>query len=134
MQEQESEIKRVTTKISQTAQAEELSVSETASRTSAVSLGTPSPPQSEFWITDNDSYRIAGPPPKIPPDTETERRKANPVQWSIWQPADRLKRAAAGFEGKRTVTTLDRVFIRRPMSQFWIDAKGVMAVTIASVY
>jgi hypothetical protein len=119
------------THIGQKIRDQESSVSDTDPTRSAVYLGTPDPSRSDFRASGLEKYRIAGTPRKVPPDNEMEMRMAG----SVWQPADRLlKRVAAGFEGKRPVATFDPMVIRRPMSQFWLDAKGVMAVTIASVY
>jgi hypothetical protein len=117
--------------IGQKIKDQESPVADTAPTISAVYSGTPDPSRSDFRVSGPERYRIAGTPQKVPPDIEMERRMAGPV----WQPADRLlRRVAAGFEGKRPVTTFDPMVTKRPMSQFWVDAKGVMAVTIASVY
>jgi hypothetical protein len=112
-------------------EGQEPPVAGTASTISAVYQGTPSPARSDFRTSNIVGYRIASPPRKAPPDIEIKKRMAN----SIWQPAERwLKRVAADFEGTRPVTTFDPMVIRRPISLFWADTKGVMAVTIASVY
>jgi len=109
----------VSTHIVQEVHTRSLSVPDTASTTSCVYSRTPSPSQSDFLddcTSDSDS------------EVQFSGHNSAP---RAWQPIDRLfKRVSVGFGGD---TRPRPVVVRRPVDQFWMDAKGVMAVAIASI-
>ena len=65
------------------------------------------------------------------PDTTADTTARNSFIGDVWLSFDHMiKHVAAVFEGK---TTPRKTVVRRPLSRFWVDAKGVMAVAIASM-
>jgi len=89
--------------------------------------------QSDFWLTSSIGYRVIGPFPEIPPDTEVKSTINSSRRRIVGFPFDRmLSQAGDGVEGMLIRRSFDPA-LRRPMGQFWVDAKGVMAVFIASV-
>jgi hypothetical protein len=89
--------------------------------------------QSDFRLTDPLGYRVIEPFPEIPPDTEVKSTMNSSRRRIVWFPFDRmLSQVGDGVEGMLMIRLLNPA-LRRPMNQFWVDAKGVMAVFIASV-
>lgn len=70
-------------------------------------------------------------PEKSSPDTAASTSARTSIICDVWLSIDHmLKHVAAGFEGK---TMSKQIVMRRPLARFWVDAKGVMAVAIASM-
>lgn len=132
MQRSSTEPIRISTEIVQNVQGRTLSDPDTCSAISYVYSGTSATPQSNFRMPEIEADRRGSPPWRIPPDTGVSSMAQGSVIGTAWQPLDRmLRHVAAGFEGKPKPSRNRPV--RRPRSQFWMDAKGVMAVAIASV-
>ncbi|KAF1839146.1 hypothetical protein BDW02DRAFT_487135 [Decorospora gaudefroyi] len=130
----EQESKRTSKHATREGELRRSSVPGAASTTSLVDPGILSP-QSVFRMPINENYEIDDPPRKIPPDIEVKMAATSSVQWLVWRPADRLlQRVGAGFARNQIGQSFQTVAIRRPIHQFWVDVKGVTAVTIASVY
>lgn len=93
--------------------------------------GASNSPLSDSWAPGIVEYGTSSLPQQVFPDTEGKSVARNSISWHVWQPIDSaLRRLAAGFEGE---TMTKKIVVRRPMTQFWVKAKGVMAVAIASV-
>ncbi|CAE7192365.1 hypothetical protein P3342_009177 [Pyrenophora teres f. teres] len=116
----------VSTHIVQEVHTRNLSVPNIASTTSCVYSRTPSSFQSDFRddCTSGSSWEVS-------PDSEAQLSACDLAPRTAWQPIDRMfKRVSAGFGAE--MRPMSNV-IRRPVDQFWVDAKGVMAVAIASI-
>jgi hypothetical protein len=125
---------RVSKHITQKADARRLSLSDTASTILFKYSEMSSLPRSDFQMPNIESYRIVDPPRKIPPDTEVMLTASSPIRGAIWRPVDHLlKRVAAGFKGESVSMAFDPTVVSRLIDRFWVDAKGVMAIAIASL-
>lgn len=83
------------------------------------------------------SFRLSGdaqksgyPPSKAPSDTVDGAMAHSPITWVIRHPLDCLFRR--GADGCRS-SMATRIHPRREKSQLWVNAKGAMAVIIASI-
>ncbi|RMZ69480.1 hypothetical protein GMOD_00006296 [Pyrenophora seminiperda CCB06] len=116
----------VSTHIVQEVHTRNLSIPDTASTTSCVYSRTPSPSQLVF-----QDDCMSGPLRQVSWDREVQLSAHNSAPRAAWQPIDRLfKRISAGLGGD---TRPRSIVVRRPVDQFWMNTKGVMAVAIASI-
>ncbi|RAR11658.1 hypothetical protein DDE82_000605 [Stemphylium lycopersici] len=123
---------QVSTEIVQNVQERPFLDPDTCSAISYVYSGMSTTPQSDFQMPEIEADCRSSPPWKVPPDTGVSSMAQGSVAWTAWPPLDRmLRHVAAGFEGKPKPSRNRPV--KRPRSQFWVNAKGMMAVAIASV-
>jgi hypothetical protein len=91
----------------------------------------------DFLGAATDADRIAGLPPKAPPDGNTTSVFGSFVQQSVLQPVETLigEVQSLTMVSQRRLVALSRGFngSRYPPNQLWRDMKGVAAVAIASI-
>jgi hypothetical protein len=85
-----------------------------------------------------DATRIAGTPPKVPPDGGTTTVLSSMVHDIIVQPFEQLSgdvQSMAIVMQQKMVTVCQHqiAIMRNPLDRAWTDFKGVTAIAIASV-
>lgn len=113
-----------------TIRARRFSDSETRSVTSWRCCGAGSS-RTSLWSSDDVQKSGGNPPSKASSDIAGETAAYSPVTWVIRHPLDCLfKRGVAGCRSSRMTRINPR---KREKSQLWVNAKGAMAVIVASI-
>ncbi|KAL6707884.1 hypothetical protein ACN47E_003558 [Coniothyrium glycines] len=94
---------------------------------------TTSPRQSDFHSPELQGYRMLGERPDIPPESLCSTLARIGLRLAvIIRPLDHiLKQTAVGSEGTSVAKSPDSNVARHPLSQVWINIKGVSAVFVA---